>query len=384
MYKILLVDDDENILSGYKRILRNDFQMFVSTDAASALTHIKEHNDFAVVISDYNMPKMKGIEFLSIVKEKQPNAVRVLLTGNAELQMAIDAVNEGNIFRFLTKPCSNQLLLNIIWRGVDQYKLITAEKELLEKTLKGSIKLLIDILTVANPTVFNRAMHIRDLAKKIMIRLNIAESWETDIAFLLSQIGCVGIPGDIIDKRLRGVKITLQEEEIYNSQAEIGKSLLKNIPRLENIAESIALQFKTFSDIDLLKSSFEDERIILNAKMLRLLNDYFFLIEQGNESQRALKYIIEEKNLYDPVILQALEAELLGVQDGYIVESVNLNELKEGMELAADLYDKSNFKLLPKGVRLSDIYIVKITNYGKLKGLVEPIKVLVNYISKMK
>jgi CheY-like chemotaxis protein len=377
MFKILLVDDDDNILSGYKRILRNEFQIYVSLNAADALKILKEYNDFAVVISDYNMPEMKGIEFLAHVKEQQPNAIRILLTGNAELQMAIDAVNEGNIFRFLTKPCSNELLRNIIWHGIDQYKLITAEKELLEKTLKGSIKLLIDLLAIANPTVFNRSVHIRDIAKKVLIRLNLSESWDTDIAFLLSQIGSVAIPGDILDKRLKGMNITPQEKEIYDSQAEIGKSLLKNIPRLENIAESISLQYKSYSDLILLKNSYTDENIIFTAKLLRLLNDYYFLIEKGNESSNAIKFMIEEKKLYDPILLQALEAELLGVQDGYIVDSLFLKDLREGMVLAADLFDKSNFKLLPKGVKLSEIYIVKITNYGKLKGLVEPIKVLV-------
>jgi response regulator RpfG family c-di-GMP phosphodiesterase len=380
MNKILLVDDDENILAAYKRVLRNEFQVFTSIDAPSALEILKVHNDFAVVVSDYNMPEMKGIEFLSLVKENQPNVVRILLTGNAELQMAIDAVNEGNIFRFLTKPCSNELLQNVIRGGVSQYKLITAEKELLEKTLKGSIKLLIDILAVTNPTVFNRAMQIREMAKKLLHRLNIQETWDMDIACLLSQIGCVGVPADILDKRLQGIKISDKEEEIYYSHADIGKSLLMNIPRLEKIADSIALQYKSYSDLNLLKNNYSDEKIIFIAKLLRLLNDYFFLIEKGMEPVNAIKFILEEGNLYDPNLLQAFEAELLGLQDGYIVESLSINQLKEGMILAEDLFDKLNYKLLPKGVRLSGIYVVKLINYGKLKGLVEPIKVFVKTV----
>lgn len=377
MQKILLVDDDENILAGYKRILRSEFQVYTAIDALTALALFKVHDDFAVVISDYNMPEMNGIEFLARAKEKLPNTVRILLTGNAELQMAINAVNEGNIFRFLTKPCGNELLQNVIRAGVSQYKLITAEKELLERTLKGSIKLLIDILAVTNPTVFNRAMQIRDLAKKLLHRLNILETWDMDIACLLSQIGCVGVPGDILDKRLQGIKISDKEEEIYYSHAEIGKSLLMNIPRLEKIADSISLQYKSYSDLNLLKNNYTDEKIIFIAKLLRLLNDYFFLIEKGMESEKAIKYIMEEKNLYDPILLQTLEADLLGVQEGFTVESLFLSQLKEGMILAEDLFDKLNYKLLPKGVRLSEIYVAKLINYGKLKGLVEPIKVFV-------
>src|SRR4030042_1805929 len=92
---------------------------------------------YAVIVSDLKMPGMNGIKFLSKVREMAPDSVRVMLTGFAELQTAIDAVNEGNIFRFLTKPCPPDILSRALDMGIEQYRLITAERELLEQTLKG-------------------------------------------------------------------------------------------------------------------------------------------------------------------------------------------------------------------------------------------------------
>jgi response regulator RpfG family c-di-GMP phosphodiesterase len=311
MHKILLVDDDENILLGYKRNLRNEFQVLTAESAKAGFQVIKENLDLTVIVSDYNMPEMNGIDFLSQVKAQLPLISRILLTGNAELQMAIEALNSGSIFRFLTKPCSQELLQNIIWRGIDQYKLLNAETELLDKTLKGSIKTMIDILAVTSPSIFNRSILIREYAKKILKRLKIAESWEIDIACLLSQIGCVGLPNEILNKKLKGISLTTEEEEMYYSQAGTGKSLLKNIPRLEKIADAIALQYKSFDDINLLKDEISDETFILIPKLLRLLNDYFLLVEKGIEAKKKIDILIEDKFFYDPLLFSALQAELL-------------------------------------------------------------------------
>ncbi len=111
-------------------------------------------------------------------------------------------------------------------------------------------------------------------------------------------------------------------------------------------------------------------------KILRVLNDYFFLVEKGINEQEAIKYILEERDQYDPLILEVLEAEVAGAQDGYVVKSMKLAELKNGMILAADLIDNTNYKILSKGTALSEVYILKLQNYSQIKGIREPVKVL--------
>jgi FixJ family two-component response regulator len=377
MSKIMLVDDEENVLNGYRRTIRGQFIMKFFSDPFEALNSLKEDSDYSVIISDFNMPGMKGLEFLKKVHEINSNTVKILLTGYADLQLVIDAINEGYIYRFLTKPCESEKLIEAIKQGVKQYKLVTAEKELLEKTLRGSIKVLIDILSISNPSLFNRASLMRDLAKKIIQRLGITESWEIDIAVLLSQIGCMGIPSEVVDKRIKGLPLSSKEEEIYYSHAEIGSMLLKNIPRLEKVSQAISLQFKTSERIDSVENSYIESNTLFIAKLLRLLNDYFWITERGIDSEKAIDFLNEERNQYDSLLLGALEAEVKGAKQGFITISKSLNELREGMILAENLVDSNNYMLLPKGTVLSEIYIHKLISASKVRSIPTQIKVLV-------
>ncbi len=133
---VLFVDDDENILDAYKRQLRQQFHIDTAQGGEQGLKTVNSRGPYAVIVSDLRMPGMDGIQFLSRVKEISPDSVRMMLTGYGDLQTAIEAVNESNIFRFLTKPCKKDVLTTAIDAGIEQYRLIGSEKELLEKTLK--------------------------------------------------------------------------------------------------------------------------------------------------------------------------------------------------------------------------------------------------------
>jgi CheY-like chemotaxis protein len=134
--RILFVDDEKGVLDGYERLLRKEFYISVAQSGREALGVIQEHGPFSVVISDMRMPGMNGAEFLSQVRQLAPDTVRMLLTGYTDLKAAIDAVNEGNIFRFLTKPSTKEVLVDAINMGLKQYQLVTHERELVKKAQK--------------------------------------------------------------------------------------------------------------------------------------------------------------------------------------------------------------------------------------------------------
>ena len=136
-HKVLIVDDEPAVLEGYKRLLRRDFDLETAEGGELGLRVIQEQGPFALVISDMRMPRMDGVQFLSRVKELSPETVRMVLTGHADMQAAIDAVNQGSVFRFLTKPCEKETLAKAITTGFVQYQLVIAEKVLLENTLIG-------------------------------------------------------------------------------------------------------------------------------------------------------------------------------------------------------------------------------------------------------
>lgn len=175
--KILCVDDEPNVLNAYQRALRKEFQIETAVGGAPGLAAIDSQGPYAVIVTDMQMPGMDGIQFLAQVKEKSPDSIRIMLTGNADQHTAIEAVNEGNIFRFLTKPCPPEVLAKTLKAGLQQYRLVMVEKELLEKTLRSSIQVLTDILSLVNPTAFSRASRVQRLVCALAAKLQIEQAW---------------------------------------------------------------------------------------------------------------------------------------------------------------------------------------------------------------
>src|SRR5262249_60092556 len=145
---------------------------------AAGLELIAREEPFAVVVSDMRMPGMDGAAFLTRVREIAPDATRVLLTGQADLDAAIAAVNRANIFRFLTKPCPPDVLASALTDAVNLHRLVTSERVLLQETLLGSVKMLTDVLALANPAAFGRATRAKQHARRTAAQLDLADRWQ--------------------------------------------------------------------------------------------------------------------------------------------------------------------------------------------------------------
>ena len=131
--KVLLVDDDAMVLAGLKRQLRNQFSIDTALSGEEALQRLRENGPYAVIVSDFMMPGMNGVEFLSQVKESNPETIRMMLTGTADMPTAIKAVNEGNIFQFHPKPCPTETLSKAIQSGLTHYNKTIADQYQLRK-----------------------------------------------------------------------------------------------------------------------------------------------------------------------------------------------------------------------------------------------------------
>jgi serine phosphatase RsbU (regulator of sigma subunit) len=131
--KILCVDDEANILNMFRRTLGRQFQLYTAASAQQAMSFLEEHQDIAVIVSDYNMPAVNGIEFLSRARLFSPNSVQILLTGNIDLDVAINAINKTKVFRYLPKPCPNEVLCKVIMDALEQYHLIQDKKRLTQE-----------------------------------------------------------------------------------------------------------------------------------------------------------------------------------------------------------------------------------------------------------
>ncbi len=166
--RILLVDDEPHVLDGLRRRLRTEFAVDTAADPALALERIRNAGPYAVVLSDFQMPQMNGARFLAAARAASPDTSRILLTGQADLASAAAVVNEGGILRLLLKPAAREDLVDALRAGVDQYRLITAERDLLDNTLRGSVRALTEVLALANPALFARSTRLRTLVTLIV------------------------------------------------------------------------------------------------------------------------------------------------------------------------------------------------------------------------
>ncbi len=370
--RILLVDDDYDILSGYQRNLRKHFQITVASSGEDALEIIASGEQFAVILTDFKMPGINGIELLAASKLYLPDTVRMLITGYAELQTAIEAVNQGSVFRFLTKPVAVNNLLKTLNDAVEQYKLITSEKELLNKTLKGSVKLLIDILGAVNPIAFSKASRIRILAKNLAFKLGITNTWEVEVSALLSQTGCVVIPTETLEKFSKGEPLDSDEEKMIINYPEIGKRIIQNIPRLEDIAEIIAQQNLDY------KTTINKEGVSTAppiSRILKVLNDYDNYISNKVAPTDAIKKMFYNSYKYDPEILNLLTQEVSSFSKKGSIKSIPFKSLRISMELADDIKDDKGHVLLARGYEITDIILMRLINSSRVRTIVEPILV---------
>jgi len=373
----MFVDDEELLLQGIKRVLRSKYELVMFTRAVDALEYLNDNSKVKpkVIVSDYKMPEMDGAKFLAEAKKILPDVSRILLTGQADINATIKIVNSGQIFRFLIKPCPNDVLIKAIEDGIRQTDLIRAEKELLSQTLKGTVKLLIDLLAVLYPKAYRRADHLRYICKKVAQRLKLQNIWEIEITALLSTIGLITLPNEIVEKKLSNVKLTKDEQILYDTNAEIAYSLINNIPRLSNIAKAILeTNNKDFNPNQISFGNILPPELIGN--LIALINYYIDLETSGLTTKQIIEELEKRKNFYNEILLSALISDFSGLAESFIIENVSLKELPVNCQLADNILDEDDRVLVSKGMFVTEIIRQKLINFQKYKSIKEPIKIL--------
>ncbi len=379
--KILFVDDDPNILNAFKRQLRKQYDLTTAGNGREGLEVIKQEGPFSVVVADMRMPEMDGVTFLKKVSELTPDSVRLMLTGNADQQTAIDAVNEGNVFRFLTKPCPLETLISTLDAALNQYRLIHTERELLEGTLNGSIELLLEILSMVAPTISGQAMALRETAVEVARSLRVANTWEMEMATMLSHIAYVTLPPETLAKTRAGDELTPTERQIVAHLPETGHKLLANIPRLKRVAEIVLYQNKNFDGSGTPDDAVAGEDIPIESRILRILHDLKEREEKLKVTpEKALEQMQNSTSIYDPRILQTVawffsagaeEANMSPPMD------VRINELRPGQVLVSNVETAEGRLLFAAGHKLSPAIVERLINYHHIHKIKEPIQVSV-------
>lgn len=372
--KILLVDDDPTILTSYRRLLHKVYEVETAEDGQQGLSAIRRQGPFAAILADMRMPGMDGIEFLAQAAKLSPDSVRMMLTGHADFEVAVNAVNEGRIFRLLAKPCPSELLLRSMADAVEQYRVVKVEHDLLQRTLTGSVRVLTEILSLVNPAAFSRATHIRRYVRHMATELDLPQAWQFDLAAMLSQIGCVTLPPDAMEKIHANRSLQPQERRMYEAHPLVGRRLLENIPRLERIARMVEAQNGSYDES---AQDQADDGVLLGSQMLRIALDFDRFLSQGLSHQDALGALNRQSHLYNPRVLATLASmppDGLGEVSRKEVE-VAVNELRVGMVACDEVHSRNGLLLVPKWQEITETLLVRLQNFQWGVGVCEPIRV---------
>jgi DNA-binding NarL/FixJ family response regulator len=375
--RVLFVDDEPNVLDGIRRQLRNHLSIETANGAAAGLEMIQSKGPFAVVVSDMRMPEMNGARFLAKVNEISPDTVRMVLSGQADLDSTVAAVNEGHIFRFMMKPCESDKLLEVINAGIEQYRLVNAERNLLENTLNATVKVLVEVLGLINPDAQRRATQIEKYAQTASAALKLPNAWKYQLAAMLSQVGCITLPAETLSKVYGGQPLSDEENKLYESHPEVAGKLLGQIPRLEDVAGMVAGQLRAPSK-ELAGGSPETWKPqIIGAAILWTAVRFDQLVNQGRTAQAAAQQIRQ----LIPHLPQAITAAMITapVATGGRRESrsVTVNNLMVGMILEGEVLSTKGIRLVPKGAEITGSLLGRLRTIASGVGVAEPIPVSV-------
>jgi response regulator RpfG family c-di-GMP phosphodiesterase len=345
---ILLVDDDPVVLDLYQRHLGEEYLVVAAGCGEEALQLIDSGKQPALILSDQRMPDMLGTELLAIAAEKAPRSVRLLITAYADLDAAIDAINEGHVFMFLTKPCPAARLRLAIARGMKQYRLQNAERELLEQTLNGSVKLLTDILAVANPLAFGHASRVSRLVGDLARRVGLTAAWYFELAAMLSQTGCIAVPEEVLDRAFHLMDLAPEEEAQFVTHPQVGSSLVGNIPRLEEVSRIVSFQNARYDGEGGPHPGVSGEAIPFAARLLHIASDYDLLTSNGMIPLNAMAEMRRRQGEYDPRGLEALAAYITDVM-GYTMKQLPLGDIEVGMVMADEVINPAGAMLVGRG-----------------------------------
>ena len=358
--KILCVDDEESILRGFQLNLRKDFELHLASNGVEGLEVFDQEGGFALVLSDMRMPQMDGATMLSEIKKRDPEVVTVLLTGHTDFESAMSAVNEGSIFRMLSKPCPPEMLIRVLGDGLAQHDLIKSKRILLDQTLRGAVDALAQSLSTAKPLFFGRAQRVRRIANELSDMLKLEDAWRVDIASIFSQLAYISLPESVTEDVYYKRDLTSGVKELVRKFPEETEKIIEKIPGLEDVVEilgklTVQHRFEEDDDTGLRKA----------ASILRVALDFDYYEEQGHDRSLIVQTLKSRKDDYDPEVTECLSQLLVVAEQKYRLEEITIRKLEVGMRLAQEL-------------RLSDGLLVASSGADVDRQL---LKVIRNYIS---
>lgn len=367
-YDVLFVDDEPNVLSGIRRQLRRSFKVDTAIGPEAGLEKLRAGR-YPVIVTDMRMPGMNGAQFLVEARKLQPHAIRMVLSGEASIDAAIDAVNSGNVFRYLRKPTRPEDLAAGVKEALLRFEADANERDLLEKTLGGVVETLSEALQLAHPAAFRTTSRVVRVATSLGHQLGLAPTWELRIASSLVFIGCIALS----EKTLLESIVAATPDDAFVRHAAIGRELIERIPRLERAAAMVGdhLVPPTREELaDFEQLPFERQ----GAIVLGLAVESDRLVSQGRTKVQVLAHF---EGRLPPPLLRALAQTRLTPDGEVDIRALKVDDLEVGMIVLDPVETVKGLRLVNKDAEVTMALRTRIVNFHKTVGCREPIRVAV-------
>ena len=357
--KILCVDDEESILRGFQLNLRKDFEVHLASDGVEGLEVFEKEGGFALVLSDMRMPRMNGADMQAEIKKQNHEDSTILLTGHTDFDSAMAAVNDGNVFRMLSKPCPPERLIKVLKDGLEQHDLVKSKRILLDQTLRGAVEALAESLSTAKPLFFGRVQRVRRMANELAKKLSIPNAWRVDVASVFSQLAYLALPENVTEDVYYRKDLSKDVKSLLSKFPEDTRNILNKIPGLEEIGEilkSVDVQYR-----------FEQEKedgVRIAASILKVALDFDYYEEQGYDRSIIVSTLRERNKEYDPKVTDTLSDLIVIAAETLTLREIKIEEVDLGMRLSQELRLVDGFLIAAAGTDVDRQLLKVIRNYN--------------------
>ena len=379
---LLVVDDDEGnreILS--RRLGRQGYTVLTAENGTKALEIARETEELDLVLLDVIMPDLSGYQVLKELKadDELRDIPVIMLSAMDDIDSVVECILLG-ADDYLSKPFSPVLLKARIGTSLEKRRLALAERELLDKTLNGSVQMLTEVLSLIDPESFGRSQVLLEYMRMVNQSLDLGAPWELEVAAMLSQVGYVTIPPTIVKKIRFGQSLSSTEEHMVSRVVEASSRFLTNIPRLESVAQIILYQNKRFDGLGVPADPIKLDEIPVGSRILRILNGVAEYRDRGIGRSEAFIQMRRREGVYDLNLINTLEPVLgdITTADAKDKEApkelaVGHKQLRLGDELISDIKTLEGTLVVRAGGIVTELLLEKLKNFADMIGIQEPI-----------
>lgn len=407
--RLLIVDDEEAVLQALRRLFHRQYDVVTHTSGAAALEQLKT-DAFDLIISDMRMPGMSGAELLKSCFERYPDMIRILLTGYSDLESAIKAVNEGNIYRYISKPWDNDQLRAVVAEAIDTRDLRSANERLnahiveqneelarlnrelqdkyqeksdqvgeaearltdayrnLRQEFNSMVHILVSIMERRNGEEKDSSERIARLAKEFAEFSGLEGQQIQDVyyAALLRNIGKVSLPDAVLSKAI--AQMSQSEKQEYARFTINGQTTLMLLEPLQNASSIIRSHMELYNGKGF-PDKLSGDAIPKEARILRIVNDYVEVQREHNflgetlDEESARAYLLKMAGQrYDRELVDIFMDVLEDFSEGVVpnMERIPIEEARVGMTLAGNLVSPAGVVLLSEGTCLTERHVAKL------------------------